>query len=370
MASGPATDTSPKQDVLPVVRAQVRDILRRTPAFQELPPDKRQALAHDMVKVARYLSSGETGRPLTLAGEGPNADFEAEAARQGGQAYTDVIRQVDFPKFVAGLIDGVFTAIVDASIKQMEAYAELLKNVVKSVDQFMKDNVSENQARDYLVGKYPDYLELDLEGEQPRVKPKEDHDDSNLPDFFRDLGLSMPVESLDEEVVEEQLVPATRMFLAGERQRMLATMVLMGINRLIVTNGNISASVLFRLDTTDSLKRRKRNATESETERNWQYKRRNSWWSWFRPYSYEEQGSAKFKVTTNQEEDSEDKVKMHVDLKGNVNVNFRSETFPLEKMTDFLQISEIRRKAPSQLSDGRGAPDEGTQAPASGAPQG
>jgi len=46
----------------------------------------------------------------------------------------------------AGLPDGVFNSIVTSSIKQMEAYAELVKNVSKSVDQYMKAA--------YLSGQY------------------------------------------------------------------------------------------------------------------------------------------------------------------------------------------------------------------------
>ena len=37
----------------------------------------------------------------------------------------------------------------------------LLSNVAKTVDQFMDDNVSDNNARDWLVGAYPQSLELD-----------------------------------------------------------------------------------------------------------------------------------------------------------------------------------------------------------------
>src|SRR5215472_13848116 len=109
-----------------------------------------------------------------------------------------MINRVDFPKFVAGLIDGVFNAIVTSSIKQMEAYADLVKNVSKSVDQYMKDNVSENNARDYLADRYPGHLEIDIGGDKPRLKAREDADDQNMPDFAGDLGLKEPMTSLDD----------------------------------------------------------------------------------------------------------------------------------------------------------------------------
>ena len=45
-----------------------------------------------------------------------------------------LVAGVDFPGFVAELIDGVFGAIVNASIQQMDAYAKLLADVAKSLD--------------------------------------------------------------------------------------------------------------------------------------------------------------------------------------------------------------------------------------------
>lgn len=50
----------------------------------------------------------------------------------------DLVEAVDFPAFVSDLIHGVFKAIIDASIKQMEAYAGLLTSVATAVDEFAK----------------------------------------------------------------------------------------------------------------------------------------------------------------------------------------------------------------------------------------
>ncbi len=40
---------------------------------------------------------------------------------------------MDFPSFVSGLLNGVFGAIVDTSILQMDAYAELVAHASKSI---------------------------------------------------------------------------------------------------------------------------------------------------------------------------------------------------------------------------------------------
>ena len=107
--------------------AKALNLLTQSPAFRSLPEDRREQLAYDMVKVAIFIAGGETGN---------------NTARSAG-----TLKAIDFPSFVAGLIDGTFSAIVDASLKQMEAYAELLKSAAMSFDQFMDENISGDQAR-------------------------------------------------------------------------------------------------------------------------------------------------------------------------------------------------------------------------------
>jgi hypothetical protein len=375
-------DINYQSPTLPLVRAQVKNLLTNSSAFSELPPEKKRELANDMVKVAHYIVGGKDGENVPTSAELAGIDganlpkdlpknwdktasdqMNANAAKQGVQALTDAIKGVDFPGFVKGLIDGVFSAIVESSIKQMEAYAELVKNVAKSVDQYMKDNVSENQGRDYLADKYPDFVELDLSGEQPKAKTKDGYDDSNMPDFFADLGLSMPMDSFDDDAVEEVLVPAARKRMAMDRQQLLATMVLMGINRVVVTNGTIKSKVVFKLDTKDKIDQSFKQTAEQAGS---SYKStRDSWWKrWFSGSYTNESEYGRFKVDTVQDSNSESEVKLKTELTGEVNVNFKSDYFPLEKMTDILGVNDLQErytKVPKTAVAGNGA---GTTAPA------
>jgi hypothetical protein len=43
-----------------------------------------------------------------------------------------LVRQVDFPNFVPSLIKGLFHAIVDATIQQMDAYSQRVRQVTRS----------------------------------------------------------------------------------------------------------------------------------------------------------------------------------------------------------------------------------------------
>jgi hypothetical protein len=371
-----------------LARQQVQNLLSQSQAYWALPEDRRAALSADMSKVAEFIVGGPSGTsvprsavlegapsarglagPTDPAGQTAGQRFAqgggAQAARQGTSAYTGMIRDVNFPSFVAGLIDGVFNAIVTASIKQMDAYADLVKNVAKSVDDFMKDNISENSARDYLADRYPDHLEVDTSGDSPTLKPKEGSDDSNLPDFFKDLGLTQPVSSLDQDTTEQVLVPAARQRMAMDRQQLLATMVLMGINRLVVTDGQIQASCTFSLDTTDSVTRHYDRASERDIDRNYNSKGT----VWYNPSAtYDSSNTAHFTVTTHQTEDSAEKVNIHAQVGGKVQVNFKSDTFPLDKIADVMQISQIQQKAPAGMQQrpdtaGTPAPTPQTQSP-------
>ena len=286
---------------------------------------------------ARAFAEGDPPRPDTAG-----AQFEdqggAVAARSGADVLANLVASVNFPDFVSQLIQGVFQAIVDASIQQMEAFAELVKNVSKSVDEYMRDNVSENQARDYLAERYPEHLEVDLQQETPRVVPRADADESNLPDFFKDLGLDFPVDSLDEETTEEVLLPAACQQMAIDRQRMLLMMVMMGINRLVVTDGSIKAAVIFQLNTSDAVTQGRTAATEFEHATKG-VSRSGVFSGWFSP-RWRETSSTKLNVTTTRTDESEANVDLKAKLTGDVNVRFKSETFPLTEMTNLLGLQE------------------------------
>ena len=76
--------------------------------------------------------------------------------REGVEQFGALVKKVDFPKFVGGLIKNVFQAIVESSIEQMRAYGELIANVAKTVGDFANDNISQAAGRDWLAEKYPD----------------------------------------------------------------------------------------------------------------------------------------------------------------------------------------------------------------------
>jgi hypothetical protein len=232
-----------------VARSTVRKLLESSPGYRALPPDKRRDIAHNTVRVASYMADPHgllSKKPRVAAARAPTkgARVRGPAAAHlavlgdprvldASAATAALLQQVDFPEFVGDLIQGTFNAIVNASIEQMKAYGKLVEQVTKTVDRFIEDNISDNQARDWLTQRFAAQLELDPRGRlcwcvAPHVAAK-----------ALASALSMPGPSVETR----DLVTAAKRRMAIDRQQLLSTMVMMGINRLVVTNGKIVARV-------------------------------------------------------------------------------------------------------------------------------
>ena len=346
---------------------EVAGFLSRSRAFNALPEERQAEIMADTEKVVGFIAdaggmdmlrhavgpqamargmAGPAARPLRNQ-PGDEGKSQADFVGDAGQAMAGVVQAVDFPGFVSDLIQGVFQAVVDASIQQMEAFAELVANVSKSVDQYMKDNITDDQARDYLSSQYPDHLEPDLQA--GRLAPKRDADPDSAPNFLEDLGLPFELDDMSDEEAEKELVTTAKKKLAMDRQQMLATMVLMGLNRIVVTDGQIRASVVFDLDVKALDEERRERETSFEYKRNSDYTRRTSRKSsGFLGLGAKRSRRTKLNVTTdtkvtsdtNTSEERVRETELKAKLTGNVDLRFKSETFPPEKMTELLGMSE------------------------------
>src|SRR3954466_3664054 len=131
---------------------------------------------------------------------------EALAARTGA-----LVNEVDFPGFVAQLVHGTFDAIVDASIRQMESYASLVAAVAKTTEQFTEENVTENQARDWVAQKYAaDVTVLLPRGSDDAQRgPLRAPRAEGLAPAWR-AGYGVGDQELDSELLESVVLPKAR----------------------------------------------------------------------------------------------------------------------------------------------------------------
>lgn len=385
VATADATTTrasagSDDDETLRHVRPAVRQILTSSRAFQALPPKEQRSIAAEMVKVASYMADPEglAARELSPGGgvlaqtqaELPRTpgfagtEYEAGAVKQGVEQFGALVKKVDFPKFVSGLIQGVFQAIVDSTIQQMRAYGELLANVAKTVDQFAQDNITENNARDWLAQRFPDQLEITTGGvgssfaegdtaaqpaPTPRIAARGDNPEEAAKIVSDSLELAKPVTDLSDEGEERRLVLAARLQIARSRQQLLASMVVLGINRIVVTDGLIHAKVIFDMRASDEAKRVAKASAYDSTETKSSIQAEMGFSSWLSPFS----GSVKSSSSTDHvttvessvEDTSESKAEVKANLTGEVRVNFKSDYFPMERLASPETIAAIQGNA-------------------------
>jgi hypothetical protein len=379
IAAPPAAGT-PAVDA---ARPEVFQLLMRSPAFLGLPEDERRAIARDTVRVLSYMAD-PGGVHSEVAGAAPpvaraladdpidatrrrlaqspgfaGKDFQAGAVQQGVEQFGEMVQKVDFPKFVGGLIKNVFQAIVESSIEQMRAYGELIANVAKTTDQFMRDNIGEAAGRDYLADSYPDVLSINAgataddfaEGEDAapppaRVEAKGENAAVRLAEISREMNVNPPVTDLSDANAELRLVTAARLQMAKSRQQLLSSMVMLGINRIVVTDGSINAKVVFDMRASDTARRSYTASMHDRQSQRYKQSLKYSSGSWYTPYSLSAavEGEQEHVATVGSalDETSESRAEVKAKLSGDVRVNFKSDYLPLDKMATPQMMSVIQ----------------------------
>jgi hypothetical protein len=376
MATPVSTQTAPAdRQTLEAVRPAVRDLLLSVPSYQKLSPAEQQRIAAGMVKIASYMANpnGAFTSPVSTAqadavestkqrlAQAPGQvgqDFKAGAMQQGVQQFGELVKKVDFPNFVGGLIKNVFQAIVESSIEQMRAYGELVANVAKTVDEFAQDNISANNSRDWLAGKYPDSLGVSTgtdtgfaDGDtqappSPKLEAKGDNPEQALQNISKDLNLDKPVTDISDEAEEARLVQGARLQMARGRQQLLASMVMLGINRIVITDGLINAKVIFDVRASDTAARQATASMSDRQSTSLDNKAHVDYGGWMSPIHASMDNEFKqdhvATVQSAVDDQSESKAAVKAQLSGEVRVNFKSDYFPMDKMASPQMIAAIQ----------------------------
>lgn len=396
----PTRPTWLDDETLQAVRPQVRALLEQSPGFRSLPVEQQREMAQTMVRVASYMANPQglareeldpekailaraqdatedarkkaSGKLGTFAG----ADFKAGATEAGVEQFGNLVKTVDFPTFVGGLIQNVFQAIVNASIEQMEAYGTLLKSVAQTVGDFAKDNITEDAARSWMVDRFPGEIgwaereDDDVEeGQAPpprRITGTAEDSSAVAARITRELELAQPLTDLDDPQQEARAVAAARLQLARSRQQMLASMVLLGINRIVVTDGSINAKVVFSMRASDEAMRRAR-ASMRDTKRssNTNVAGGAAWAPWGAAGTVNvNKQSHMATVSSSVDEQSESMAEVKAKLTGEVRVNFKSDFLPMEKMASPGMIAMIQGNATPYNPNARSGASAAAPAPA------
>lgn len=385
----------------PEVREAVRNLLTKSDAFAALSPEKQRQLAKDLALVSDYLAApegiegnripGGIGVPAARAMDNPavkegtfkehqaavseigKGSFDASAVDVGVTEAIKYVQGINFPGFVSGLIQNVFQAIVTTSIQQMEEFSKMIASVAKSLEQFMKDNISENAGRDHVKEKFPEMFEIGMDDSdipQPKLKVREGVEESvalaRVNSSISFEGGALKSLDLSDANVEQALVVGARLQLAKQRQQMMASTVLLGINRIVVTSGKIKAKVNFQFQARSnrSLERsaqamdlaRDENGilqttrtasgtSEGSDKRNYTRDKDGAIDSAHERYA---KGSFQFEdkpvitAMSTATEGTTEQLQAKADLTGDIEVNFKSDYLPLDKMATPGMIAAIQ----------------------------
>jgi hypothetical protein len=303
----------------------------------------------------REIPEQQPSQPLDpLAGDDSGKPKREAATESIGRRAGALSDELDFPEFVASLVHGTFDAMVNASVRQMETFADLVAAVAKPIEQFTEENVTPNQARDWLVEQYPRDLALNRDSDGARVVPHSStsgqEGEEASPDWLAGFGLEG--QALTPDLIEEELLPKARERLARQRLQTLATMVLLGMNRVVVKDGTIGARLRFRAAAADHAKvdyAISDDPSAGGTE-----------WG--------QRGSRTFAMPTTKVSTVGLNVQSDSDLKaelfGEVKINFASETVPLDRFVDDARRTILERHARA----GAAAPAPSAQTPQQAAP--
>jgi hypothetical protein len=287
-------------------------------------------------------SGGETA-PQTAPSTGPTTGTGSKppATETIGRRAGSLSDELDFPEFVASLIHGTWDAMVDSSIRQMDSFADLVAAISKPVEQFRDENVTTNQAYDWLIAQHPGDFVLNRGSSGSSLSPRNGADESGSepsPEWLSEYGLEG--QSLSPELIEEHLVPAARDRIARDRMQTLATLVMLGMNRIVVRDGSITARLRFRAAAADrvsvdyAVSDDPGNATPSGS------------WSTRGSTTYAAPVTKVSTVGVNAQTDST----LNAELFGEVKINFASETIPLERFIDDARRVLLDRAARPAIS--------------------
>jgi hypothetical protein len=350
-------------EVLAAVRRTVRGILEKSPGMAQASPELRQSVARKLVDVAMMganLMVEEqrlTTRAQQTAGESPTRAVAhpmtasalefGEATKAAGKTFQDIRAAIDFPTYVTSLITGVFQAISTSNINQLTAISDLLDNVSASQDEFESSNVRDHDVVVWVVQKFPFITSTD--GTDLVLA-----DDVNLDDKKAILKSTLnatdaEMGKIDADDLMGSLGTLARRRMARDRQQVLGTLVQMGLQRIVVDEGRLHASMEMRVDTRSAAERDRASRNEAWLETGASANVGVGMWG---ASAHVNTG---FSSVQSDHEYSKEEIATRAGLRSSVDLAFRTEQIPLDKFANEKARVKLDANArvPMSVSDGK-----------------
>lgn len=239
-----------ENEIKDMARAQTRFVLGQSTQFHQMPAHEQQLLYRD-VYTANYgqlaQQNGLIARQMATDPMDPK-NYQNQRIDQAGQLAADFIEDVDFPGFVRDLIHGVFQANIEVMHAQTNDFLRILKMATQSLAHFI-NKIDDTSTFAYLAEKEPDRFSFQL-------PPIPDVDDGSGQSEAQPVLTDKRGEPVDigSNTVKAKIMDA-KIAMAQEQRALLREVMLMGITRLVVEEGNIDAAVVFDIKATENIAR-------------------------------------------------------------------------------------------------------------------
>jgi hypothetical protein len=355
------------------VRTAVRTLLERSPAYHQLRPDDRRALANAMVRVSQtaadliladaQLGAAQPRAPAVAAALGAGEELGGQAVERVAGTTRSILTAVSFERFVTELINGVFGALIASNTQQMHAYTELLDHVAVSTADFTEAATDDDQAKSWLAEQFPESFEAvpdedaDVpEGGRPPLALRV-RDGGTAPSAGQVRGVLALPANTSAPTDPDSLVPLARRRIGQQRQQMLATLVTLGMQRIVIDGGKINAAMRFHIDAQSAARQ---DAGHSTT---WSNQMSGSGSFGYGPWSASASVQNSITYVNTEQTQTNEQINASVDLTSSVEILFRSDYVPLNRLANAGQVNQIM--ANSRNPD---APALSTPTPAFSAP--
>jgi hypothetical protein len=360
------------QELKDQARAKTRSLLAYSHSFRNMDREEQMALYKDLMDAHYKDLAQEQGlaTEMAVAGDLINEDrHNTPGVKEAGKMLGDFVKNVDFPGFVRDLLNGVFEANLNANIKQMEAFQNLLREATKSLAQFVSQT-NDDEALLRLVQTDNEY-KLSMakassrgrrggrgrrgtqEGNptQSQTQPETKTEPGTNESKYTLVDKNGKEVNLNNNAIQAKILDA-KLALAKERRTMLRETILMGVSRLVVEKGIIRASVNFTIDSfqdtfnTDTADVKNHSFEDSFSDPGFLG---NLWGGTAK-------NTSKVSISTsNAKSESGTETSLAADMSGFVEIQFKSDYF---KLDNFRETFDLGQGQVAQVPAGAAPPQQ------------
>ncbi|XXF81312.1 hypothetical protein P2318_16595 [Myxococcaceae bacterium GXIMD 01537] len=349
---------APSQEIAPpgtldVVRRAVRSVVEQNSSLGQ-DPALRKRIAEKMVRlsmaaaeliaedqritqeVAQRAPQAQAAAPVATA-QDAGQHLGLNAVREAGRTVRNLREAIDFPTYVTSLISGVFQAITHSNMAQLESFVDLLEGVSASSDTFTAQNIGPDSAVRWALSRFDMITTQPGQDGRPQLVLRQGGEMPDAELLAATLEATEDeVSSIDEDDLTGTLLPLVRRKIGRTRQAMLATMVLMGMQRVVVDEGRIHASMDMRVDTTSAAEETERSQFDTRTNIAAQGTFGSGAWG------ASASASTTIGYVHNDDRYTREEISAQAGMRSSVDMTFRTEQIPLDQMANQAAIERIR----------------------------